>query len=85
MAGVGEQRHRAGDEPVDRFDDDEAKVERDADREGAAEVGRVDMIVGMAGAHRGGPSRSGRANTNAVRRSDRPVRRSSIAIIYHPP
>ena len=38
VAGIGKQRHRIGGEAEDRLDDDEAEVERDADREGAAEI-----------------------------------------------
>ena len=40
VAGVGQQRHRIGEEAEDRFGDHEPEVERDADREGAAEVCR---------------------------------------------
>ena len=46
MPGVGQQRHGIGDEAVDRFDDDEAKVQSDSDRERAAEVRRR-MVVPM--------------------------------------
>jgi hypothetical protein len=50
VAGIGEQRHRIGENARRRLGDDEADVERDADGEGAAEIGRrvrVDMCVAM--------------------------------------
>ena len=37
---IGDQRHRAGDDAVGRLDDHEGQVQRNADGEGAAEVGR---------------------------------------------
>ena len=40
MARVGEQRDRAGDQAVGRLDRDEPDIERDADGEGRAEIGR---------------------------------------------
>ena len=39
MSGVRQQRHRIGEEAIERLDDDEAQIERDADREGAVETG----------------------------------------------
>ena len=47
VAGVGEQRHRIGEEAVNRLDRDEAEVERDADREGAAEIPLPMRVVMM--------------------------------------
>ena len=48
VPGVGEQRDRAGREAIDRLDRDEGQVQRDADGEGGAEVGRpVRVGVGM--------------------------------------
>ena len=40
VAGIGEQRERIGTPAVERLDDDEGDVDRDADRERAVEVGR---------------------------------------------
>ena len=40
VSGVGQQRHRVAHQAVERFDDDEAEIERDADGEGFAEARR---------------------------------------------
>ena len=50
VSGVGQQRHGIAHQAVERFDDDEAEIERDADRESFAEARRrmgvrVAMIV----------------------------------------
>jgi len=39
VAGVGKQREGMGGDPIERLGGDEDDVERDADREGAAEAG----------------------------------------------
>src|SRR5262249_40877185 len=52
VARVGEQRQRVGEEAVDRLADHVGAVQRDADGEGAAEIGRrmaVAMVMMAAG------------------------------------
>jgi hypothetical protein len=44
---IGQQRRRVGDHAIAGLDDDKGGVERDADREGAAEIRRR-MIVSVA-------------------------------------
>jgi uncharacterized membrane protein len=44
MAGVGQQRHGVGEEAIDRLDQHESHVQRNADGESLAETGRrMDM------------------------------------------
>jgi hypothetical protein len=46
MAGIGQQRHRAGGNAIARLDRDKGKVERRADRKGGAEA-RPRMAVAV--------------------------------------
>ena len=74
VAGVGQQRHRIGEEAEHRFGDDEGEVERDPDRERAAEIGRrmrvpVIVAVRVTGAHRRALAERGAPVSNSQARS----------------
>jgi len=47
VSGIGEQRHRIGDEAIGRLDHHESEVEADADRERSAEAGRLVPVAVM--------------------------------------